>query len=313
MNPLRHAVGLDIGGTKIAVGVVADDGRVLAHRTIATESRRGPLDATARIAQAVHLTLHEAGRTGREMAGVGVGCAGPLDTRTGVIDNPHTLPGWEGWNLVGALQRALDLRVWLENDADAAALGEYFHGAGQQADSLAMLTFGTGVGGALVVCGEIFRGTGGGHPEVGHLPVSFDGAPCYCGRSACLESIASGPAIAAAGARYGLGSTAEVFVAAAEGHAGAGQILAEVGRAVATGIWTLAHLYLPARIVLGGGLVEAHPEFFLAAARAPLRHAPLIAGAGVEISVARLGNQAGLIGAARWALARSVATAVRRP
>jgi glucokinase len=308
MNPLRLALGLDIGGTKIAIGVVATDGRVLASNTIATESRRGPQDATARIAQAVRQTLQDCGRESREMAGVGVGCAGPVNPLTGVIHNPHTLPGWDGWAIDSSLRCALDLPVWLENDADVAALGEYYHGAGQAADNLAMLTLGTGVGGALIVGGEIYRGANGEHPEIGHMPILFGGAKCYCGRSGCLESITSGPAIAAAGAPFGLGGAAQVFAAAVAGHPAANQILAEVRNAVGAAIWTLAHVYFPARIILGGGQVDAHSAFFLEAARAPLHHTPLISRSTVEITSARLGKQAGLVGAARWAIERSIAT-----
>lgn len=313
MSPLRHALGIDIGGTKIAIGVVAADGRVLASRRVATESHRGPPEATRRIAQAVRQTLQECGLEIRNMAGVGVGCAGPVDPALGTVNNPHTLPGWENWNIVDSLQCALDQPVWLENDADAAALGEYYYGAGQGIDTLAMLTFGTGVGGAVIVGGSIYRGTGGGHPEIGHLPVASGGVTCYCGRPGCLESIASGPAIASAGTNCGFADAAQVFAAAAAGQAAADRILTGVRDAIATAIWTLLHTHWPARIILGGGLVDAHPEFFLTAARAPIPHASLMAGAAVEIARASLGNQAGLIGAARWASERSSAAVQSRP
>ena len=99
MKPPRYALGIDIGGTKIAIGVVAADGRVLANRTMATESRRGIQDATQRITRRACQALQDCGLDGQEMAGVGVGCAGPVSPLLGEINNPHTLPGWDGWNI----------------------------------------------------------------------------------------------------------------------------------------------------------------------------------------------------------------------
>jgi glucokinase len=225
----------------------------------------------------------------------------------GIIDNPHTLPGWEHWNIVDALVGELGLPVWLENDADAAALGEYHHGAGHRADCLVMLTFGTGVGGAVLSRGRIFRGASGGHPEIGHMPIAFSGVRCYCGRKGCLESTVSGPAIAAFGQKGGFAGAAEVFAAAKE-DASARDILATVRGAIEAAIWTLVHVYCPARIVLGGGLVEAYPQFFLEAARNAARGATLISQPPVAIAAAQLGNRAGLVGAACWALECHAAT-----
>ena len=109
--------------------------------------------------------------------------------------------------------------MWLENDADTAGLGEYYYGSGRGADRLVILTVGTGVGGAVILDGEIYRGFGGEHPEFGHMPISFDGPACYCGRNGCLESLISGPAIADAGRPLGHPSGASVFVAAAAADA----------------------------------------------------------------------------------------------
>jgi glucokinase len=307
MNPPRHAIGVDIGGTKTAVGVVTSEGRVLARQTIATESRRGTESGTERITQAIHRALQDSGVCRDDLAGVGVGCAGPIDSETGAIHNPYTLPGWEEWNIVSAMGRELGLPVWLENDADTAALGEFYFGAGQTAEVLAMLTFGTGVGGAVLVRGEIYRGARGEHPEFGHMAVSSGGEACYCGRSGCLESITSGTALALAGRRAGGEGPAQVFSSAASGDLEALRVLAGVREAIAIAIWNLRHVFAPDRIVLGGGLPEANPDFFIQAARATSNQGGTISTSVLEIAVARLGNQAGLIGAARWAIERHTA------
>lgn len=313
MSSRRVAIGVDIGGTKIAVGALGVDGQLLARTTIATRTAKGFDGAMARIASAAREVMR-AGKVSRaELVGVGVGCAGPVDAERGEVNNPFTLPGWEGGNIVAALTRALAAPVWLENDADVAALGEYHDGAGEGADILAMLTFGTGVGGAVIIRGEIYRGTGGQHPEIGHLPVVDRGAACYCGRRGCLESIAAGPALAAAAANVGLTGPADVFTAAAAENRAAQRILKAVTQAVGTAAWALGHAYAPARLVLGGGLVEAQPDFFLRAARDAVGGRSLVSGSPMDVAVARLGNRAGLIGAARWALARAGARGSRSP
>ncbi len=309
---MKHALGIDIGGSKIALGVVAPDGRILAQRVIPTDASGGFDSAVQRMENAARAALGECGMNPAALAGIGVGCTGPVNPRTGVIDNPHTLPGWEGRNLISTLSNKMDLPVWLENDADAAALGEYHYGAGEGAERMAMLTFGTGVGGAILLGGQIYRGAGGEHPELGHLPVLPDGPVCYCGRNGCVESLASGPAITDAGRTFGFVDTAGVF-AAAPRDARAGQVLADARQATDALIWGVLHSFLPARIVLGGGLVEAQPEFFLETARAAVGRARLLVAASVTVAPASRGNLAGMVGAARWAMDSAVASRPPQP
>lgn len=300
---MKYALGIDIGGTKIALGVVSEAGLIRARTVIPTDSHLGFADAVRRIGSAAR-KVAQAGEQTAALAGVGVGCTGPVDPRTGVVNNPNTLPGWDRCNLVAALSAELGLPVWLENDADTAAYGEHRFGAGAGAGRFVMLTFGTGVGGAAVLGGEIYRGAGGGHPELGHLPVSHDGPPCYCGRRGCVESLASGPAMARAAAGHDFADAAAVFVAAAEDEQ-AQKVLSDARGAVEAAIWGVLHGFLPDRIVLGGGMVEAQPVFFLGAARTAVNRARLLDTSAVTVAPARLGNLAGLVGAARWAIDRA--------
>ncbi|MDP3069989.1 MAG: ROK family protein [Opitutaceae bacterium] len=311
MKPPRSALGIDIGGTKIAIGVIAADGRVLASRALPTESRRGTTDATARITTTARLVLHESGLDVEALVGVGIGCSGPVAPLSGEINNPHTLPGWEGWNIVASLAHTLGLPVWLENDADAAALGEYCCGSGRGAERLVMLTVGTGIGGAIIVDGEIYRGAGGEHPEIGHIPVAGEGPECYCGRSGCLESLLSGTAIGAAGQRLGFSNAADVFHSAKSDQR-AQQILTTAQRALESAIGTIVHSFAPDRIVLGGGLVAAQKAFFLEAGRTALGRVRLLPPNAVTLAAARLGNFAGIIGAGRWATQRAESQPSRR-
>jgi glucokinase len=186
----------------------------------------------------------------------------------------------------------------MENDADAAASGEARFGAGRGSDPMVMLTFGTGIGFAAIVKGQIYRGVAGEHPEAGHIPTIAEGPECYCGLRGCFEAMASGTAIDAAGKLAGFADGRAVFAAAATGNPVAVGILDAATAATATAIWTLAHTFLPQRFVLGGGLIDDHFELFARPARDALSRAVLLPKGRVEIARASLGNDAGVVGAA---------------
>jgi glucokinase len=186
----------------------------------------------------------------------------------------------------------------MENDADAAASGEARFGAGRGSDPMVMLTFGTGIGFAAIVKGQIYRGVAGEHPEAGHIPTTADGPECYCGLRGCFEAMASGTAIDAAGKAAGFADGRAVFAAAAAGYSLASGILDAAVNSTATAIWTLAHTFLPQRFVLGGGLIDDHFELFATPARTALSRAVLLPKGRVEVVRASLGNDAGVVGAA---------------
>jgi glucokinase len=205
------AAGVDIGGTKIAVGLIDRSGAILAQTSFPTEAALGFERGVGRIIAAVDSLLGEIGHTRAALAGVGIGCAGPVHPGRGTIDNPHTLPTWDGVDIVSPLEAEFGLPAILENDADAAAVGEAYFGAGAGKRNVLMLTYGTGVGGGAVFDGRIYRGAMQTHPEFGHLPCEPDGPECYCGIRGCFESIASGTAISAAGEAAGIGDARAVF------------------------------------------------------------------------------------------------------
>ena len=304
--PMRNpapsiALGLDIGGTKMALALVTEEGRILADTSLPTESALGFERALDRIATAAAKLQHSAGFATPSLLGIGIGCAGPVHPVRGTIHNPFTLPGWEDANIVSALRQRLGVPVFLENDADAAALGECFAGAGRGFDPVVMLTLGTGVGGAVVTGGQVFRGCDGEHPELGHVPVEPNGPSCYCGRAGCLESIASGTAIANAGRSAGFADSREVFGAAARGDQRAQAMLQRVAAALETATWTLLHAFLPQRIILGGGVAEEHFDLLVPGMRRAVAAATMAPRGRIEIVPALLGNQAGVIGAASLA------------
>jgi len=267
-------VGIDIGGTKIAVATVDGTGELVREAAIPTEPERGFASAISRITDAVTRVVEESGWSPREIQGIGIGCAGPVDPARGTIHNPYTLPGWQDGDIVTPLREAFGCPVLLENDADMALLGECGAGVGRGFDPVVMLTFGTGIGGAALMGGAILRGVAGEHPELGHVPVDPRGPACYCGTNGCFESLASGSALAARGN------------------------LPEALSAVGAAIWTIVHALLPERIVLGGGVMDTHYDAFAAAASQAIGRAKLAPPGRVTIARARLGNRAGLFGAA---------------
>ena len=297
MSKTHQAIGIDIGGTKTIIAAVDAAGKVHARLAFETRSDRGFAVCLDQLVEQVHCTVKEAKWTADALCGVGIGCTGPVNPVRGTIHNPYTLPGWDGAHLVTPLRETFRVPVRLENDADAAALGEFQFGAGLGASPLVMVTLGTGVGGAILVNGQIYRGVNGEHPEVGHLPVLPNGPACYCGTRGCWESLASGTAIAAAGEPFGFKNSRAVLAAAAnDGNAAA--ITQRAVHATATAAWTLCHAVLPQRIILGGGIGEEHFEVFATAMRQQISRATQFSKSSVEIVKARLGNTAGVIGAA---------------
>ena len=306
------ALGIDIGGTKIAVATVRGSVEILRETQIPTESERGFSSGVTRIAEAAALVMRETGWNAAELAGIGVGCAGPVDPVRGTIHNPHTLPGWTGGNIVAALAERFGCPVILENDADMALLGESRAGAGRGFDPLVMLTFGTGIGGGALSAGKLLRGLSGEHPELGHVPVDPIGPPCYCGARGCFESLASGSALNAVAQAQGLGDARDLLASAAAGDPAAERARGRALAAAATAAWTIIHTLLPERIILGGGVMDEHYEVFAAAVKEALSRATLIPAGRVDVARAELGNRAGLVGAASAISSRMQAEQVIR-
>lgn len=295
---------LDIGGTKIAVGLVDDAGAIHAREHFATDAQRGYADAIARMRASLERLCAQ---VSAPLRGIGIGCTGPVDPMSGEIGEVDFLTGWRGSNPVRDLNQAFSVGVAMENDADAAALGEAAYGAGDGARNMVFVTVGTGIGGGILINGVLYRGVGGLHPEIGHHVIDADGPPCFCGASGCWEALARGPAIAArfaadgdsGSARSAAPTAKEVCELARAGHAGALREVAREGRYLGIGISNLVTLYAPDLIVLGGSVMESADLLMPAISEVVRRHCTLVPADRVELRTARLGRDAALIGAAR--------------
>jgi len=294
---------VDIGGTKIAVGVVDDNGKVLSKKQAPTDPDRygNALDLIARL-------LHEtADESGVQLNGIGIGSTGPVDPIRGEFGDVDFLPGWRGKNPVKDLAQIFDLSVALENDGDAAALAEAGWGAGRNRTRLIYVTVGTGIGGGIILDGKLYRGVDGAHPEVGHQVIDANGPQCSCGFRGCWESLAAGPAMAAwfeknapANHPQREGITAKrICELAQKGDEFALQAVEHEALYLGLGLANLINLFTPDAIVLSGSVMNS-ANLFLDRIRAVIKSGcRFVPAEKTELMLASLGEDTNLIGAAR--------------
>ena len=295
---------VDIGGTKIAVGMVDDDGRVLAHREFPTAPDRGYANALNNIREMLTATATSAKA---QVSGIGIGSTGPLNALTGEFEDVNFFPNWKGENPVEDLAKLFHVKVAMENDGDAAALGEAGWGAGRNKKSLMYVTVGTGIGTGLIVDGRLYRGVDGSHPEVGHHLIDPSGPPCVCGFRGCWESLAAGPAMAEwmkkeAPADYTHGdnlTARRIFELARAGDALARRAVERETYYLGLGLANLVTIFSPDAIVLGGSIMKS-ADLLLDGVRKIIREScRLVPSDRTELALASLGEDANLIGAAR--------------
>jgi glucokinase len=301
---MKRVVGIDIGGTKTAIGLVSGDGAVEGAVRLPTNPHDGFTACAARMLDAIHGLLDSAGCGADGFAGIGIGCPGPLDETTGVVLHDPTLLGWKGYSITAPFEEAFGVPTSLVNDADAALLGEAWVGAATGCTCAAMFTFGTGVGGAALVEGRLLRGVGGEHPELGHVPVDPTGPACYCGLRGCLESLASGPALANAAKGAGLDGTHRLFADARRGELAAVAVVRRAGEAIALATAAIAHALLPEVVVLGGGVMDEHFDLLSGPSVQMLAELSLASHRTPRLLKAALGPDGGMLGAARLAQMR---------
>ena len=314
----RYWVGFDLGGTKTLARAYDARFESVGRARTKTKGHEGAEAGLARIVDTINETLKEADIKKKHVAGIGIGCPGPLDLDRGVLHNASNL-GWTDVPIKDHLEAEFGCPVFVLNDVDAGVYGEYRFGIAKSTRTVVGVFPGTGIGGGCVYDGEILRGKTGSCMEIGHIQVAPEGPLCGCGRRGCLEAVASRLVIAsrAAAAAY-RGQAPHLLKNAgtdlsdirsgaladsvAAGDATVEKIIREAARHIGRAVAGVVHLLAPDMVVLGGGLVEAMPDLFVTevgdAARRRLMPSFV---ESFEVVAAKLGDDAGVLGTAAWA------------
>jgi glucokinase len=295
---------VDIGGTKIAVGMVDDDGKVLARLACPTDASRGYANALNNIKKMLETT---AATTGAQVSGIGIGSTGPVNPITGEFGAVDFFPNWKGENLVKDLANIFGVRAAMENDADASTLGEAGWGAGKNKKRLIYVTVGTGIGTGFIIDGNLYRGVDYSHPEIGHHVIDPSGPPCNCGFRGCWESLAAGPAMTAWMKREAPEdyphradlSAKRICELAAAGDELAKRAVEREAYYLGLGLANLVTMFTPDAIVLGGSVMKSAPLFLVTIHKIIRENCRFVPFDKTEVTLASLGEDANLIGAAR--------------
>jgi len=319
-------IGVDLGGTKISAGAVSEDGsRTVGFRSIETQAELGAdgvVDRIVSLIEGVILdAMNETGAGRKDFTGIGIGAPGPLDRENGLVIVAPNL-GWKDFPLRDRVSSRLKLPASLDNDANCATVGEWWLGAARGGRNVVGITIGTGIGGGLIVNGELYHGSSDVAGEIGHTTIDVNGRHCKCGNYGCLEAYASGPAIATrareALVREDTASalrsivdgqldriTAEiVYTAAKKGDALANELVRDTARYLGAGIATLLNVVNPDVVVVAGGVTQAGEALFGPLRTEVRRRAFKPAVQGVRIVPAELPGTAGVVGAVKTFLSR---------
>jgi glucokinase len=317
--PIPAAIGIDAGGTKVEAALVGANGCLMASVRFASRYGAEPREWLAQVTKAVSELLQQAPKA--RLRGVGVGFAGQIDPATGTVLGSPNL-GWRDVPLKAMLQAALSTSVTVVNDVQAATWAEWKMGAGQGLSHLVCIFVGTGIGGGLVLDGRLYTGAAGSAGEIGHTVVDKDGPPCKCGGRGCLEALAGGWTIArraqeAVRQSPGPGrrllaltqgdpsmiTAATLSEAAHRGDAFAQGLVRQIGEDLGMGVASAVNAFNPELVVLGGGVIEGMPELVEMVQAVVARQGLRSATASLTVTKGKLGNQAGVVGAALLALA----------
>ncbi len=323
-------IGVDMGGTNLRVAAIGTDGQLLEKITLGVKVALGRDYVIGEMCDAILRLTAQYKNSGR-FVGAGIGVPGIIDMETGMMRKSANLPGWSDYPVRDEIERRLGARVFLENDANAAGLGEKWMGAGRDVDNMAMITLGTGIGGAIILNGKLFYGMNGMAGEFGHITVEPDGYPCGCGNHGCAERYASAtgvvrmareaiesgkaPALAKAASSDAEFSAKSIYNLAIQGNADAQAIFVRFGRVLGIMMADIVNVLNLDMFVIGGGVVSAW-DAFAPTMFAELRERSLVYAATdpedrgstevkpwtrkrTMITQALLGSDAGLYGAAR--------------
>lgn len=296
--PVR--IGIDIGGTDTKIGLIDIHQKIIACEKMKTNAERSAEEVIEEIGQRTLELLDRQGIAMDQCVGAGIGIPGTIDRKKGVVRYSNNIR-WENVDIVKKIERFLPVPVRIANDADCAALGEAVSGAGKECQDVIMITLGTGVGGGIILDGNIYEGKGIGGSELGHMVIVENGEPCTCGRRGCLEAYASVTALVrdaqkATGKQL---SSQEIFERASQGDSVLSEVVDLYIRRLGTGIVNIVNIFRPQLVLLGGG-ISGQGKLLVDSLRSIMRKNCFGGDKGElpEIEIAALGNEAGMIGAA---------------
>jgi glucokinase len=316
------ALGIDLGGTRLKIGLVDRSGRLLLMKKFPTRVQVGREALIQRLIRLTASFLTDPQCTAHPPRVIGLGAAGLIDIRSGVVEISPNFPDWQQVPLGRRLQDALGMTTFLDNDANAVTFGEKWAGAGQDLEHFACLTLGTGVGGGLILGGRLWHGAHGSGPEIGHMTIKPLGDRCRCGNRGCLETLASATWLvqkykknknineievkaSSSATRPETALTArDLFQRARQGERRSLRLFQQMGEALGLALANLVHLLSLEGVILGGGLSRAHTIFLPYLEKEFKKRLTLISPERVHLRISSLQEKSGVIGAAGIALER---------
>ena len=315
---MKYSIGVDLGGTNIKAGLVDENGKIIFKTSVPTETNLGYKHVINQIKKATSIVLSE----NSNVTGIGIGAPGIVSVEKGTVKSPPNIPGWKKVNLAKILFDEFGRKVFVENDANAAAIGESIFGVGKSIDTFIMVTLGTGVGGGIIYNGKLFRGETGGAGEIGHLTINYKGRKCNCGSWGCIETYVGNQKITEkvrreikkypdskvhklAGENLSTLSPKTLYEAAKEGDDYALKAISEVAVMLGAAFASAVNLLDISTIVLGGG-VSGFGNYLLVPLKATLKERVLAPNRPrVKVRLSKLKNDAGIKGASSLAFYHS--------
>ncbi|MCI0405499.1 MAG: ROK family protein [candidate division Zixibacteria bacterium] len=291
-------IGLDLGGTDLKYGLVAATGKILVSKKIRAKVSEGQKPMVEQLRASARELLSIAALKKWKVGRIGVGSPGAVNFETGkVVGNSPNIPGWEGVNLKKSL-RMPSIPAYADNDANCVALAESLFGAARNSQSALCVTVGTGIGGGLVLNGKIYRGASFSAGEIGHTTLVLEGKQCACGNRGCLEKYASVSALMEKAVERGFSTVRALTDAAKKQDSSAVGLIAEQAGCLGAGLASATNLLNPEKVILGGGFVDVFPLFLKLVENEIRKRAFPAALLALKVVKAKLGNEAGLVGAA---------------
>lgn len=312
----NYVIGIDLVGTKICGALAKLDGTLVTTFTTPTKVEEGESSILKRIINVIDRVLKDSNKTPEDIKAIGIGSPGPLDTKKGIIITNSNLP-FRNFNIVQPIEEKFGIKTYLDNDANAATIGEYMFGAGKDSENMIFVTVSTGVGGGAVLNGMVYRGNTSNALEIGHMTLLENGPRCGCGNNGCLEALSSGTAIArlakeaiASGVettlkQYDNVTSYEVFKEAETGDKTSKEVLDKALTFLGIGIANIITSFDPEIVVIGGGVSKAGEIVFSKVKEVVKKRCFATLSENTKIVPAKLGTDAGVIGAVALAIIES--------